>query len=119
MYNYANELLRTFIIHSETIYGKKFIVYNLHSMSHLAKECAEHGEPDSFSAFPFENRLKSIKESLRSFRKPLEQVAKRDLEQDRVRSVRLPHDGNNVILSQRHIDPTETMLGIQYKKIIE
>lgn len=88
-------------------------------MSHLAKECAEHEELDSFNAFPFENRLKSIKESLRSFRKPLEQVAKRDLEQDRVRSVRLPHDGNNVILSQRHIDPTETMLGIQYKKIIE
>lgn len=65
MYNYANELLRTFIIHSETIYGKKFIVYNVHSMSHLAKECAEHEELDSFNAFPFENRLKSIKESLR------------------------------------------------------
>jgi len=99
MHNYANKLLRTFIVHSEAIYGEKFIVYNVHSIFHLAKECAEHGELDSFSAFSFENRLKSIKESLRSFRKPLEQVAKRDLEKDRVRSIRLPYDGNNIILS--------------------
>lgn len=118
MHNYAKELLRTFIVHSEAIYGEKFIVYNVHSIFHLAKECSEHGELDSFSAFPFENRLKSIKESLRSFRKPLEQVAKRDLEKDKIRTIRLPQDGNNIILSQRHIDPTETMLGIQYKKMI-
>lgn len=118
MYNYANECLRTFIVHSGAIYGEKFIVYNVHCISHLAEECAEHGEIDSFSAFPFENRLKSIKESLRSFRKPLEQIAKRDLEKDRVRSVRLSYDENNIILSQRHNDSTETMPGIQYKKII-
>ncbi|XP_070168647.1 uncharacterized protein [Polyergus mexicanus] len=118
MHNYANELLRTFIVHSDAIYGEKFIVYNVHSIFHLAKECAEHGELDSFSAFTFENRLKSIKESLRSFCKPLEQVAKRDLEKDRIRSIRLPYDGSNIILSQRHIDPTETTPGIQYKKMI-
>lgn len=118
MHNYAQELLRTFITHSDSIYGEKFIVYNVHSIFHLAKECAEHGELDSFSAFPFENRLKSIKESLRSFCKPLEQVAKRDLEKDKIRSIRLPYNGTNIILSQRHIDPAETIPGIQYKKMI-
>lgn len=118
MHDYANELLKTFILHSKAIYGEKFIVYNVHSIFHLATECAEHGELDSFSAFPFENRLKSIKESLRSFRKPLEQVAKRDLEKDRIRSIRLPYDENNISLCTRHVDPTETIPGIQYKKMI-
>ncbi|KAL6435420.1 hypothetical protein ACFW04_005422 [Cataglyphis niger] len=111
------ELLRTFITHSVAIYGEKFIVYNVHSIFHLAKECAEHGELDSFSAFLFENRLKSIKESLRSFCKLLEQVAKRDLEKDKIRSIRLPYDGTNIVLSQRHIDPAKTIPGIQYKKM--
>lgn len=72
--DYANTLLRTFISHSTAIYGQKFIVYNIHSLSHLASECETHGKLDGFSAFQFENKLQSIKTLLRSGYKPLKQV---------------------------------------------
>jgi len=39
--NYANILLRTFISHSSVIYGRKFVSYNVHSLSHIASECEE------------------------------------------------------------------------------
>lgn len=41
--NFANELLRNFIQHCINTYGKRFVVYNVHSLCHLAQECAEHG----------------------------------------------------------------------------
>lgn len=116
MHNYAKELLRTFIVHSEAIYGEKFIVYNVHSLFHLAEECAEHGELDSFSAFCFENRLKS-KNLFDLFANHLNKLLS-EIWKKTVRSVHLSYNGNNIILSQRHIDPMETVPGIQYKKII-
>lgn len=69
--DYANELLRTFISYFAAIYGQKFVVYNVHSLCHLASECKIHGKLDDFSAFQFENKLQSIKASLRSGYKPL------------------------------------------------
>ncbi|EFN71379.1 hypothetical protein EAG_00250, partial [Camponotus floridanus] len=64
--HFAEQFIRTFISHSVVIYGKSFVVYNVHSLSHLSKECQEHGTMDNFSAFRYENRLKSIKDSLMS-----------------------------------------------------
>ncbi|XP_019888297.1 uncharacterized protein LOC105283118 isoform X2 [Ooceraea biroi] len=95
MSDYANQLLRTFITHAATIYGKKFVVYNVHALSHLAEECALHGHLESFSAFKYENFLKSIKCLLQSGYKPLHQVANRDLE----RNISVPIIlENNVVL---------------------
>lgn len=39
MNDHANQLLRTFITHAATIYGNKFVVYNVHTLCHLAEEC--------------------------------------------------------------------------------
>lgn len=97
-YNYANILLRTFISHSAAIYGKKFIVYNVHSLSHLSNECETHGKLDDFSAFQFENKLQSIKASLKSGYKPLQQAAFRDLEKGQI-DVTLENNENIVVLS--------------------
>ncbi|XP_029172836.1 uncharacterized protein LOC114941846 [Nylanderia fulva] len=78
---YANTLLRTFIQHSITLFGKLFVVYNVHSLCHLAQECIDHGCLDTFSAFRYENKLKMIKSNLKSGFKPIQQAAKRELEQ--------------------------------------
>lgn len=75
----ANTLLRTFIQHSVTLFGKKF-VYNVHSLCHLAQECIDHGCLDTFSAFRYENKLKIIKSNLKSGFKPIQQAIKRELE---------------------------------------
>lgn len=116
--NYANTLLRTFISHSATIYGQKFVVYNVHSLSHVASECEAHGKLDDFSAFPFENKLQSIKASLRSCYKPLKQAAFRDLEKGQI-DVALENGENIVVLSwkrKEHI-VNEVVDGIQFRRI--
>lgn len=77
--SFAEEFLKNFIAHSITLYGKKFCVYNVHSLLHLSKECEAYGELENFSAFMFENFLKSIKADLLGGFKPLQQIAKKDL----------------------------------------
>ncbi|XP_067203679.1 uncharacterized protein [Linepithema humile] len=79
MNDYANILLRTFIKHSVTIFGKIFVVYNVHSFCHLAQECNDYGPVESFSAFRYENKLKTIKNNLKSGFKPLQQAANREI----------------------------------------
>ena len=101
MNDYANQLLRTFITHAAAIYGKKFIVYNVHALSHLAKECALHGHLESFSAFRYENFLKSIKNLLQSGYKPLHQAVKRDLERNISVSIILETEALKIKLSKR------------------
>lgn len=76
----ANTLLRTFIEHSVTLFGQLFVVYNVHSLSYLAPECNDHGCLDTFSAFRYENKLKTIKSNLKSGFQPLQQTAKREIE---------------------------------------
>lgn len=71
MHVFAGQALRTFIEHSIEIYGKKFVVYNVHILHHLEEECIQHGVVENFSAFKYENRLKSLKSSLKSVYRPL------------------------------------------------
>jgi len=115
----AKQLLKTFITHSVNIYGAMFVVYNVHSLSHLPSECAEHGVIDNFSAFKFENKLKTIKQSLKSGYKQLQQAARRD--KDKSSSGPLPvileSEPSHCVLSGKHLIPDEIVQGEQYKKI--
>lgn len=114
---YAGQLLRTFITHSVTIYGAKFVVYNVHSMCHLAEECEQHGHLENFSAFVFENKLQSIKMSFHSSYKPLQQAAYRDLEKG-PQDVILTNEENQIVLSMPRNRPiNEVIVGSQYKRI--
>ncbi|KMQ85236.1 hypothetical protein RF55_16325 [Lasius niger] len=115
--NFANKLLRTFIEHAAVIFEDKFIVYNVHALCHLADECATHGPLDSFSAFQFENKLKSIKETLKSGFRPLEQVAKREMQKEK-KVVYLQSTSNKISLLKRHVVPNEILQGFQYRRII-
>ncbi|XP_071652563.1 uncharacterized protein [Temnothorax longispinosus] len=117
MCHYSNDLLRAFINHSIVIYGKTFVVYNVHSLSHLAQECLSHGSLDKFSAFPFENFLKSLKSLLKSGYKPLQQAARRDLEKTVSVSVHLPTKDKEVSLSHRHYCDGEIIEGSYFRSI--
>lgn len=50
---------------------------NVHGPVHLAEDVCKLGCLDSFSSFPFENDLGSIKKKLHSKNRPLAQVFKR------------------------------------------
>lgn len=72
--NLAREMLDIFVKHSKNIYGRDFLVYNVHILSHLTDDVEVFSPLDSFSTFPFENYLGQIKSFIRSSKKPLEQI---------------------------------------------
>ena len=57
-------LLVMFVQHFGDIYGPQMLVYNVHSLIHLARAVRKFGPIDKFSAFPYENYLKSIKNQI-------------------------------------------------------
>jgi hypothetical protein len=115
MCDYAHELLLIFIRHSAVLYGSKFVVYNIHSLCHLSQECKDHGSLDNFSAFVFENFLKSLKSSLKSCYKPLQQAAYRDLERTKQVPVKLSGGRKILFLSQMYINPEEQINGSHFR----
>jgi len=78
MKNGARAFLNLFVQCSSQIFSRDFVVFNLNSLTHLVDECDEHGCLDLLSAFPYENYLKTIKQSLQSGYHPLQQLARRD-----------------------------------------
>ena len=73
---YADDLLKYFVEQGSELYCHGFLVYNVHSMVHLATEAGEFGSLDNVSAFPFENYLQQVKGMVRSGNRPLVQIAK-------------------------------------------
>lgn len=65
-----------------TLYGKQEISYNLHCLLHLAADSPLYGTLESFSAFPFENKMQVMKRLLRKHGRALCQIHKRLEERD-------------------------------------
>ncbi|CAN7981165.1 unnamed protein product, partial [Ixodes pacificus] len=59
--DYAKNLLKYFVQQFGKIYGQNQLVYNVHTLSHLAEQCLKHGPLDGFSAFSFESCLCKLK----------------------------------------------------------
>lgn len=71
----VSDLMKDFVKHSIELYGKSFISYNIHCMTHLAEDYKSYGNLNNISAFPFESYLGSnIKGAVRSGYKPLHQI---------------------------------------------
>jgi hypothetical protein len=62
MIEYARKLLVCFVQQSEKLYGSTFVVYNVHSLIHVADDVLFHGcTLNKISCFPFENYLQKLK----------------------------------------------------------
>lgn len=74
---YAHQLLLHFVKTFKILYGNDNIVYNVHNLVHICEDVKMFGSLDIFSAFPFENYLKTLKKMLRKHEKPLSQLYNR------------------------------------------
>jgi hypothetical protein len=83
----ADHLMKTFITTTTELYGPSFITYNVHSLSHLAKEAQKHGKLQNFSAFCFESNLGNLKGLIRKPKQPLQQVVRRMVELEYLNTV--------------------------------
>ncbi|CAN7949918.1 unnamed protein product, partial [Ixodes hexagonus] len=93
--DYAEKLLVPFVETYISLYGKDGVSHNVHNLIHLANDVRVHGPLQSWSAFPFENFMGSLKDLQRKPEKPLEQLHNRVMER---RGVSTPKDLN----SERH-----------------
>ena len=75
--DYAKQLMQYFFDQSKFLYGDEFMVYNVHSMIHLADEVETFGSLDECSSFPFENYVQKLKRMVRSRKNPISQITKR------------------------------------------
>lgn len=73
----AKRNLQHFVADSQKIYGKDFIVYNVHSLLHLCDEVKLHGNINNFTCFPFENYLGTLKSKVHSKKFCLQQIHRR------------------------------------------
>lgn len=64
------------------MYGEQSISHNFHNTIHVAKDVKKFGKLDSYSCFPFESRLYTLKKLLRKGDKPLAQAINRLAEMD-------------------------------------
>ena len=71
---FAHECLVNFIRTAKDLYGEQMIVYNVHCLSHLSEDIRHMGYLDSYSCFPFENYMSTLKRFMRSPNNPLAQV---------------------------------------------
>ncbi|KAL3218934.1 hypothetical protein MRX96_050586 [Rhipicephalus microplus] len=101
--DFAKEVLRYFVQEFGELYGKKQLVYNVHTVVHLADQCREHGPLDQFSAFPFESYLGKMKKWLRSSNKPLSQLSRR------ISELRYP-SYNDAKKTQQQVQPGDCFL---------
>lgn len=82
--SYARELLKCFVDHCRELYGRSFIVYNVHNVLHLADDVENYQcSLNDICAFPYENELRKIKQLVRSSNNPISQVFKRLAEKER------------------------------------
>lgn len=79
----ARELFLEYIEKYIEIYGISRITSNVHNLCHVVDDVVNFGNLNSIDAYPFENKLHSMKLKLKQCNKPLQQIARRTIESER------------------------------------
>lgn len=118
MLNAAQEILKEFVNHSSQIFGKFFVVYNIHCLIHLVDECRNHGTLESFNAFKYESFMGIMKRYLKFTYKPLHQLIRRDTETKGQFITKKDINEPNKILLKNQYNKDDTIQGEQFQTIV-
>lgn len=102
----ADDMIKHFLNLFKSFYGICHFTSNLHNLSHLVEEVRIYGVLSNFNAYSFENKLQAVKRLVRSGKLPLNQIAKRILEDKfdeeyNYTEKKLLHDCPNVTLLKK------------------
>ncbi|CAI6372951.1 unnamed protein product [Macrosiphum euphorbiae] len=122
MTDYAEELLKHFVLSSKLIYSPKILSHNFHNLLHITDDARKFGNLNLFSNFSSENYLQKIKKLLRTHNNVLSQIVHRLSEENNLHKLPISHkinigsfrcakEYNNGILVNDTSDP-------QYKEVI-
>ena len=104
-----------FVKDYSSVYGTDQIVYNVHSLNHLAADAKKFGSLDGISAFPFENYMKYLKRRVRKPDLPLQQVINR-VHEHSMHTI-IPTSANpEMCLKQEHSSGTLTQRLISFSQ---
>ena len=109
---YVEELAVFWVRKSAELYGKHFVVYNVHCLIHLVDDCRNFGSLDKISAFPYENFMQVLKSSIRKPQHILQQLSNRMCEgffdtstasaESRVSGVKHEHTSGPMVVGALH-----------------
>lgn len=78
----AKDLMKSFVQKCATLFGDQFVVSVIHRLVHLPDVVRQQGGPlDTFSAFPFESYISTIKKHIHSPHNTLQQIHNRTYEE--------------------------------------
>ena len=75
--DFAGNLLQYFVQNVGELYGKDQLVYNIHSLIHIADDARRFGVLDNCSSFKYESYLGQLKKLVRKPQTPCAQIARR------------------------------------------
>uniref|UniRef100_A0A182KG79 Uncharacterized protein n=1 Tax=Anopheles christyi TaxID=43041 RepID=A0A182KG79_9DIPT len=83
-WQHADELSHQFVAQYARVYRQEYVNSNVHNLLHVYEEVRRFGDLSTISAYPYEGKLYSVKQLVRSGRNSLAQAACRLVEQRRV-----------------------------------
>lgn len=115
----AENLILNFVKHFGSIYGNRYLVYNVHSLIHLCDDVRKFGQLEKFSAFVFENFLGSLKKMIRKPNLPLQQVVNRLIEKNSTSLISNNNVPNYPYLKRQHSKGplVDNISGVQYREL--
>ncbi|XP_047037898.1 uncharacterized protein LOC124643091 isoform X2 [Helicoverpa zea] len=88
----AEKMLEDFTESFKAFYGRDYITSNIHNLTHIVDEVRKFGILQTFNAYPFENKLYAIKQTIRHGKQPLQQVARRIIERQLIETEHLSEE---------------------------
>lgn len=117
--NYARDLLKNFVQNFDIIYGKHLIFHNVRGLLHIADDYMRFSSLDNISTFPFENYMKSLKKMIRKSDKPLQQIIKRNYEQNKYEHFQHTNKNTEITLKKEHSNGPllDDLTSLQYRNV--
>lgn len=112
----AQKLLQTFVCSFRDIFGPEHVVYNVHSLLHMVDDVKLFGSLDSYSAFPFENFMCSVKRMLNGQNNTLAQICNR-IEESYLINYNKPTESIGIVLKSKEVSPMSPTYYI-YREIV-